>query len=99
MGLHATRIKNPERRDKILLISAIATVLLTFLGVACEKIGLDKYLKVNTSKKRTISLFRQGCIIFNRLARMAKDTAKNLIDAFLDLIAESKELTEILGVI
>lgn len=30
---------------------------------------------------------------------MAKDTAKNLIDAFLDLIAESKELTGILGVI
>lgn len=99
MGLHATRIKNPERRDKILLISAIAMVLLTFLGAACEKVGLDKYLKVNTSKKRTISLFRQGCIIFNRLDRMVKDTARKLINAFLDLINDSKELTEILGVI
>jgi Transposase DDE domain len=50
MGLHATHIKNVERRDRILLISAIATVMLTLLGAACEKIGFDKYLKVNTSK-------------------------------------------------
>lgn len=99
MGLHATRIKNPERRDRILFISAIAMVLLTFLGAACEKVGFDKHLKINTAKKRTISLFRQGCIIFNRLDRMAKDTAKKLIKAFLDLINDSKELTEILGVI
>lgn len=99
MGLHSTHIKNPERRDRILLISAIATILLTLLGAACEKIGLDKYLKVNTSKKRTISLFRQGCIIFNRLANMAIDTAKKLMYAFSKLIIESKNLTEILGII
>lgn len=99
MGLHSTRIKNPERRDRILFISAIATVILTFLGAACEKIGLDKYLKVNTSKKRTISLFRQGCIIFNRLERMAIDTAKKLMNAFSELIIENNELTEILGII
>lgn len=82
-----------------MLISVIATVLLTFLGVSYEKIGLDKYLKTNTSKKITISLFRQGCIIFNRLYRMAQDTAIKLIDAFLDVINDSKELTGILGII
>ena len=48
MGLDETRIKNPERRDKLLLISTIAIIILTFLGAAVEKIGLDKYLKVNT---------------------------------------------------
>lgn len=99
MGLHSTHIKNPERRDRILLISAIATVMLTFLGAACEKIGLDKYLKVNTAKKRSISLFRQGCIIFNRLEKMTIDTARKLMHAFSELIIESKELTEILGTI
>ena len=99
MGLHATHVKNPERRDRILLISALATILLTFLGAACEKIGLDKYLKVNTSKKRTLSLFKQGCIIFNRLEKMFIDTARKLMEAFYDLIVESKEITSILGVV
>jgi hypothetical protein len=99
MGLDATRIKNPDRRDRILLIGAIATILLTFLGAACEKIGLDKYLKVNTSKKRTLSLFKQGCIIFNRLEKMAIDTAEKLMNAFCELIIESKKMTAILSVI
>lgn len=99
MGLRSIHIKNPERRDHILLISALATILLTFLGAVCEKIGLDKYLKVSTSKKRTLSLFRQGCIIFERLENMAYETARKLIGAFADLILESKEVCTILSVV
>lgn len=99
MGLYTTSIKSTERRDRILLISAIATIILTFLGAACEKIGLDKYLKVNTSKKRTLSLFRQGCIIFNRLEKMANSTAEKLMHAFCELILENRNVTTILGVV
>lgn len=99
MGLHSTHVKNPERRDRLLLISALATILLTFLGAACEKIGLDKYLKASTSKKRTLSLFKQGCIIFGRLEKMAYETANKLMNAFSELILESREITTILGVV
>jgi hypothetical protein len=99
MGLHATHVKNPERRDRILLMSALATILLTFLGAACEKIGLDKYLKASTSKKRTLSLFKQGCIIFGRLEKMAHETARKLMNAFSELILENREITTILGVV
>lgn len=99
MGLHSTHVKNPERRDRILLVSALATIFLTLLGAACEKIGLDKYLKVSTSKKRTLSLFKQGCIIFGRLEKMALVTANKLMNAFADLILESKEMSTILGVV
>ena len=77
----------------------MATILLTFLGAACEKIGLDKYLKVSTSKKRTLSLFRQECIIFGRLEKMAHETARKLMDAFSDLILENREIATILGVV
>ncbi|MBK8238864.1 MAG: hypothetical protein IPK74_25350 [Deltaproteobacteria bacterium] len=35
-------------------------VLLTLLGAAGEEIGIDRYLKVNTSKRRQLSLLRQG---------------------------------------
>ena len=99
MGLYSTRISKPERRDRILFISAIATVLLTFLGAAGEAIGLDKYLKANTSKKRTLSLFRQGCILFDRLEKMVSKTACLLLKTFSKLIIDSQEMTEILGVV
>lgn len=99
MGLSHTRIKNKERRDKLLLIHAIATIILTLLGAAGERIGIDKYLKTNTSKKRQLSLFRQGCIYFRRLFRMVKETAIKLIEAFYDLVIENRSAKIIIGII
>ncbi len=99
MGLSATSIKDVARRDRLLLIHAIATVVLTLLGAAGEQIGLDKYLKSNTSKKRQLSLFKQGCIYFRRLFRMVKETAIKLMDAFYELVVKSKDLHVIIGVI
>ena len=63
MGLGATRIGEPTRRDRLLLINAFAMVLLTMLGAAGESLGMDRLLKSNTSKIRTHSLFRQGCML------------------------------------
>lgn len=99
MGMHATNIKSTLRRDRMLFISAIAVVLLTFLGAAGEAIGLDKYLKANTSKKRSLSLFRQGCILFNRLPKMIEKTARKLLTEFGKLIVENQKITTILGVV
>ena len=58
MGLGATRIGEPTRRDRLLLINAFAMVLLTMLGAAGESLGMDRLLKSNTSKIRTHSLLR-----------------------------------------
>ncbi len=60
MGLSETRIGDPDRRDRMLLVSAITIALLTILGAAGEAIGIDRYLKANTVKRRTISLLNQG---------------------------------------
>ena len=81
------------------MIHAISTLVLTLLGAAGEKIGLDKYLKSNTSAKRQLSLFKQGCIYFRRLFRMVKETAIKLINAFYELAAENKNIYLIIGVI
>ena len=81
------------------MISALATILLTLLGAACERIGLDKHLKVSTSKKRTLSLFKQGCIILGRLEKMAHETARRLMATFSDLILENRGISTILGVV
>lgn len=99
MGLSFTHIKNSNRRDRLLLIHAIATLVLTLLGAAGEKIGLDKYLKSNTSTKRQLSLFKQGCIYFKRLFRMVKETVIKLIETFYDLVTENKSVSVIIGVI
>lgn len=99
MGLSKTHIKDTSRRDRLLLIHAIATAILTILGAAGENIGLDKYLKANTVKRRTLSLFKQGCIYFNRIPKMATETTKKLIKEFYRILKSNQKMTEILGVI
>ncbi|TRL20968.1 IS4 family transposase, partial [Methylosinus sporium] len=52
MGLSSTRVGDPYRRDRLLLLSAIAVLLLTLLGGAGEALGMDRMLKSNTVKRR-----------------------------------------------
>jgi hypothetical protein len=59
-GFHAVQVTQPVRRDRLLFLAAIAQLLLTLTGAAGEELGLDAKLRVNTAKKRTHSLLRQG---------------------------------------
>lgn len=70
MGLSATHIGSPDRRDRLLLLAAIAQVLLTLLGAAGEACGLDRWLKSNTSKRRQLSLLNQGLILYDMIPGM-----------------------------
>jgi hypothetical protein len=45
MGLLSVRVGSSQRRDRLLLVSALAIVLLTLLGAAGESIGLERRLK------------------------------------------------------
>jgi hypothetical protein len=56
MGLTDKRISAAERRDRVLLVGAIAASLLTLLGAAGESLGLDMKMKANTVNTRTHSL-------------------------------------------
>ena len=61
LGLKETTIGDPRRRDRLLLVLAIARVVLTMLGAAGEQLGLDKKLRANTDRKtRTHALLTQG---------------------------------------
>ena len=64
-GLSDTRISSPQRRDRILLVGAIAAALLTLLGAAGEAVGLDRLMKANTVKTRTYSLPNQASSTLN----------------------------------
>lgn len=60
LALKYTRISDELRRDRLLFAFALAAYLLTLVGVVSEKLGCDRLLRANTSKRRTHSLFRQG---------------------------------------
>jgi Transposase DDE domain len=89
MGMAELRIAEPERRDRLLLISAFAMALLTMLGAAGESLGMDRQLKSNTSKTRTHSLFRQGCMLYELIPNMPEHRLVPLIQRFAEMLAQS----------
>jgi hypothetical protein len=93
MGLSATRIGEPMRRDRLLLISALATALLTLLGAVGESLGMDRLLKSNTSKMRTHSLFRQGCMLYELIPNMPEHRLLPLIEAFAAALSKAGPFT------
>ena len=89
MGLSSTRVGEPTRRDRLLLVSAFATALLTLLGAAGESLGMDRLLKSNTSKTRTHSLFRQGCMLYELIPNMPEHRLTPLLDKFAEAVSRT----------
>ena len=98
-GLSSTRIGDCGRRDRLLLISALAQALLTLLGAAAEDVGYDRMLKVNTVKKRTHSLLRQGWYWYGALPNMSDARMIPLLNAFGKRVREHHVLTRALGIV
>lgn len=99
MGLSATHIRDADRRDRLLLLVAMAHTLLTLLGAASEATGMDRWLKVNTVKHRTHSLFRQGCYWYDCIPTMPDDWLRPLMQAFDRIVREQRFFAEIFGVV
>ncbi len=89
MGLSATRVGEPMRRDRLLLVSAFAMALLTLLGATGESLGMDRQLKSNTSKARTHSLFRQGCMLYELIPNMPEHRLAPLMAAFAQAVSQT----------
>lgn len=94
MGLGALHIKDPDRRDRLLLLNAFALVLLTLLGAAGERLGMDRHLKANTVKRRTHSLFRQGCMYYELIPMMPEERLRPLIDTFSELLLQRRTFSD-----
>ena len=99
MGLKATHISKPERRDRLLLLVAMAHALLTLLGAASEATGMDAYLKANTVKRRTHSLFRQGSYWYECIPTMRDDWLRTLKTAFDKIVREHAVFRETFGIL
>ena len=96
LGLAHMRIKEPARRDRLLLVLALATVIATLLGAAGEHAGLDRQLRANTASKRTHSLFRQGR---EYIAGVLRSVAGSLLDHVRTVLRHHPRNAEIFATI
>jgi hypothetical protein len=97
MGMYWHTIGDPGRRDRMFLIAVLALALLTLLGEAGERAGLDRILKTNTSKKRTLSLFRQGLRWYDLIPNMPEERLRILMSSFAEVVAEHEVFRGLLG--
>ena len=88
MGMASIHVSTPARRDRLWLLNALAIALLTLLGAAGEALGYDRYLKSNTAKRRTHSLFRQGCMLYELMPTMPEARLLPLVQRFAAMLAE-----------
>src|SRR3979490_2117361 len=89
MGMAEIRITEPDRRDRLLLVSAFAMALLTMLGTAGESLGMDRLLKSNKSKTRTHPLFGQGCMLYELIPNMPEHRLLPLMQRFAEMLVSS----------
>lgn len=97
MGMSTVRVSNPERRDRLWLLNAFAVTLLTLLGAAGESLGYDRYLKANTAKKRSHSLFRQGAMHYNAIPMMPEERLKPLLQRFGEMLLQQQTFSDVFG--
>ena len=97
MGLGSVHVSTPERRDRLWLLNAFAVALLTLLGAAGEALGYDRHLKSNTAKRRTHSLFRQGCMLYELIPTMPDIRLRPLMQRFAALLLEQPVFADLFG--
>jgi hypothetical protein len=99
MGLSATHIGSPARRDRLLMLTAIAYALLVLLGAAGERCGLDRTLKASTTTRRTLSLYNQGRYWFGALPNMRDERRDVLLAAYTEILREHDFVREVFAVL
>lgn len=97
LGLSATHIGQPARRDRLLFLVAIAQALVTLLGAAAEKAGLR--LQTNTSKRRQYSLFRQGLFWYSAIPILDEERLTLLTNAFGEIVSQHALFTRTFGIL
>lgn len=97
MGMGSIHVSTPDRRDRLWLLNAFAVALLTLLGAAGEALGYDRHLKSNTTKRRTHSLFRQGCMLYDLIPTMPQLRLLPLIERFSAMLVELPVFADTFG--
>lgn len=99
MGMKNCRIRTATRRDRLFLIRALVIIVLTLLDAACEAVGFDRYIRANTSIRRTHSLFSQGAILRRLMRNMDWRHLEPIFEQFSKLLSDSKNIRSVQYVI
>ena len=97
MGLSALRIGDPQRRDRLLMLNALAILLLTLLRAHGESLGMDRLLRTSTVKRRVHSLFRQGCLLYGLIPNMPEQRLRPLVRQIKELLRQNRVFAENVG--
>ena len=81
------------------MLNAFAIALLTLLGAAGEALGYDRYLKSNTTKRRTHSLFRHGGMLYELIPTMPELRLLPLIERCAAMLAQIPVFADTFGAI
>jgi hypothetical protein len=99
-------LKRPARLDGIeVLPSPVRSSLgaarkqLTLRRATSESLGMERHLKANTDKRRTYSLFRQGCMYYQPIPNMPEHRLRPLLERFAHLLREQPVVREVFRVI
>ncbi len=68
-------------------------------GAAGESLGMERYPKTNTSKRRTYSLFRQGYMYYQAIPNMPEHRLLPLMERFAQLVRDQPIFCETFGFI
>jgi len=99
MGMGSIHVKSAARRDRLWLLNALAIALLTLLGAAGEALGYDRFLKSNTTTRRTHSLFTQGCMLYDLIPTMPEQRLGPLIERFVQVLTEQTVFADTFGAV
>ena len=69
------------------------------LGTAGESLGHDRWLKANTVKTLTHSLFRQGLTLYEQIPSRSGRQLRPLAERFAQMLLEQRAYREVFGVI
>ena len=79
--------------------AGLAVVLPTLLGAASAAVGHDRLLQTNTAKRRTHSLFRQGCVLYDLIPTMPESRLRPLLECFGALLEQQPLFTNVFGAV
>ena len=59
----------------------------------------DRLLKSNTSKRRTHSLFRQGCLLYDLIPNMPETRLRPLVEKYAQLLKQNSLFNHMFGIV
>lgn len=98
VGLSTVKVSTPLRRNRLLLLQAMAHALLEVLGKASENLGMDRGLSAGTAKKRQLSLFRQGQYWLRAIWNRPEEDERRMLEEFGRLVDENTFFREVFTV-